>query len=628
MRSLGLIITKFTNTVTNWNFLNRIRTQKNQLLDWAELHPWKTLVVLYFIFVGIKILVSQINIDPSNLRDGYVYTKMARSFFDKGVFSIYGEPTFQYPPLYPISISPAFVFDDTISIFRMIRILSAIYSTLIIFPSFLLAREFLKSKNSLFFICIVSILPCVVIWVFNAVSECLFFTLFLFTTFFLYKALLEKSYKYICLSGFFIGISFLTRYTAIVFVPVILLSFVIVSLYDKKSSIFNKLFNIFRNCFILLCVSGIVVLPWLIRNGLLFGFTMKGIAGQIYYREIDKFGKISTQIIEPGGQSGLGSQYQSNIIVDFLTQFLINHAIIILACGILFLIMAFWLSHYSFHNKEKRICIMILMTFLLAESLIILTTVHNLGYGTWRFHGRYTEPVYPLIILMGFIGFTKIKSFRQKFFYWTLSLALPVMLLLTYTWGFMGGMISASYIGVLKNLPVYFNKFLEVEISSNFFGNSQVLVALLIIGLFVLFFALFRFNVSKKKVFAVACLIIFGSTIIGIGGYNMRDALSSRSDLFDCGNQLDSMFSGSDNTIYFDDDLGSGNMLLGIWINSPIIVRDWNDDINCSNCKYLISNMPYNYTILYHKNVSSPLGSDISGRPSWKDIIFVYNLQK
>jgi len=89
--------------------LRKFRKIINTVINWCEHYPIRSLFLLYLLFVCIKIIVTQLFLDPSNLVDGFIYMKMAGSFFQSGSFQIYGEPTHQYPPLYPILISPAYM---------------------------------------------------------------------------------------------------------------------------------------------------------------------------------------------------------------------------------------------------------------------------------------------------------------------------------------------------------------------------------------------------------------------------------------------------------------------------------------------------------------------------------------
>ena len=607
--------------------LRKFRKIINTVINWCEHYPIRSLFLLYLLFVCIKIIVTQLFLDPSNLVDGFIYMKMAGSFFQSGSFQIYGEPTHQYPPLYPILISPAYIFNDTILIFRTIKILSVLYSTLILFPAYLIAREFLDSKKSIITAIVISCLAGVVIWVFNIVSECIFYTLFLTSVYFIYKSAFEKGYKFKLLTGFFIGLCFLSRYTAIVFAPAIFLFFIIMHIHEKNQTRLKAITLSLKECIIISIPAGLTILPWLIRNGMLFGYTYKGILG--YATEISS---AAAKLIAIAGEITLSERNTNmpgniNMIQNFVIHILVNHGILILSCGIIFCILSVWMLHQSHKDKTTNLYAICILTILLTEFLIIVDSIHNITL-PWRLHGRYLEPIFPMIIIIGIIGLTKIKHLNQKRIYIFLLTSLPLSLLIVNTWGFMGGMISVSYIGIMQDLKLYLSKFFGITINSPIHIHYSILIFLLITCMFLLFFLMIRFKISKKKIFAIACLIILASTTISAAGYMTRDAYTSNSDLYEFGCWLNKQFSGNNETIYFDEDIEQGINQLSIWINAPITVGSWNETNNSYNVKHLISNNLYNYTLEYSKNLTASLGGGIRGRDGWANKIYVYNLEE
>jgi 4-amino-4-deoxy-L-arabinose transferase-like glycosyltransferase len=591
-------------------FFKQTIARKNRFSSWVEIHPWKTLMAIYFVFSAIKIIISQIYLDPSNLVDGFIYLKMAGSFFENGSFSIYGEPTHQYPPLYPILISPAYIFNDSLSIFRMARVLSVFYSTLIIFPAFLITREFLNNRKSLLIACIISGLAGSIIWIYNLTSECLFYPLFLLTIFFLYKAYFETGHKFKILSGFFIGLCFLIKYTSVVLIPVSLFFFVIMILYEKKFLTLKLILNRIKDWIVVLIAAFVVVFPWLIRNGMSFGFSIRGILG--YTQEISN--TVKTIEID------LLSKVQ-----NILLQEIIGHGALILSTGIIFFICAFWLLYQSFKHKTKKIFALSCISFLSLECLILLTAIHNINL-PWRLHTRYIEPLFPLILILGLIGLLKIKKFQQRNLYVLLLTSFIVTLVLANTWGYMGGMISLPYIGIIQNFSTYLNEFFGYNINGASI-NSGLVILFVITILYTFFFVMIKVHISKKKIFVAACLIIFISTTISTVGYIARDAYTSKSDLYECGNWLNKRFSGESKIIFLDENIGEGTNLLAVWINAPMLIGKWNITNN-TKISYLISTDTYNYTLIYSKNISAALGENFIGRYDWQAQIFVYKLNE
>jgi 4-amino-4-deoxy-L-arabinose transferase-like glycosyltransferase len=611
---------------TKHSIIQNIIHRKQQIFHWMEVRPIQSLIVIYFIFASFKICITQIFLDPSNLVDGFIYMKMAGSFFQDGSFHIYNEPTHQYPPLYPIMISPAYLFHDSLMIFRTIKLLSVFYSTLIIFPVFFITRELTDTKKSLLLAILISSLSAVIIWNFNVVSECVFYTLFLTSIYFIYKSTFEKGYTYTMLTGVFLGLCFLTRYTAVVFVPAVFIFYIVMYFYRKNKSITQSILLSFKKCILVSVPMALIILPWMIRNGLLFGFTYRGVLG--YSKEISS---ATTKLISIVGEMTFSAQHSTtnniNYLENFIIHFLLDNGIIILSCGILFVVLFIWMFHHSFMYKTTNVFALSVLAILLTEFLIVVDSIHNIKL-PWRLHGRYLEPIFPLLIILGSIGLIKIKNLHQKFIYLVLIICLPFTLLLANTWGYMGGMISVSYIGILQDFRLYLDKFLGVSIQLPVHIHYKILILIVIISLFVLFFILIKYRVSKKKITTLSCLLLMLSTAISAGGYMVRDAHTSNSELYDFGVWLNKEFSGKNEYIYFDEDLGTAINQLSIWINAPTIVGSWNETNNDVHAAYLISNNPYSYPVIYKQNLSSSLAGTIRGRNGWSTIIYVYSIEE
>src|SRR3989344_1015321 len=114
---------------------------------------------LYLILVLIKIVIISLVPSPSIYADEYIYSKIAKDVLQEGSYSIEGNPTSAYPPLYSILISPSYLFQNMEIIYFVMKLINSIILSLIIFPIFFLAKEFLDEKKALFISFLVSILP-------------------------------------------------------------------------------------------------------------------------------------------------------------------------------------------------------------------------------------------------------------------------------------------------------------------------------------------------------------------------------------------------------------------------------------------------------------------------------------
>ncbi|GAG01641.1 unnamed protein product, partial [marine sediment metagenome] len=134
MDSFKQVVKELKKKVTNSNIYDKVINKKNHFLDWVEIHPWKILTILFCSFIIIKFFIVQLTVGPTSPGDGYYYMQMARSFLYDHDFLVHGAPSHQYPPIYPILISPAFLFSDMIDVHSTIMLINVIISSTIIFP--------------------------------------------------------------------------------------------------------------------------------------------------------------------------------------------------------------------------------------------------------------------------------------------------------------------------------------------------------------------------------------------------------------------------------------------------------------------------------------------------------------
>src|SRR3989344_5522759 len=101
----------------------------------------KQLCLYFILLVIIKSILSYFIPAPSAFSDDYHYIKLARSFFNSQEFSIHEIPI-QRSLLYPIILSISYLFRDMTYVFLAMKIINAVISSLIIFPAWLLSKEF------------------------------------------------------------------------------------------------------------------------------------------------------------------------------------------------------------------------------------------------------------------------------------------------------------------------------------------------------------------------------------------------------------------------------------------------------------------------------------------------------
>lgn len=338
----------------------------------------KNILIVYLMFVVIKIIIAFLVKSPTIFADEYYYMKMARSFFYENNFFIDNTFTPSYPPLYSILISISYIFNDMTLVYFFMKVINAIISSLVIIPLFLLAKEFFSEKRSLFIAILLSVMPPLFIISPYILSENLFYTLFFFSIFFIYKSFKENKIKYDILASLFIGFSILTRIIGFVLIPLVILSTLI--LY-KKSKIKNKPLQII--------IPIIMFLPWL--------YIVK-----LHLNTLDII-KIT------GYELTLNNILQTKYISHALFWIPLNLAYIILATGIIFFV-AYILFIISKEYRKHNYSLFYLITSILLLIFILFSSMYNLAYKdlnsflVGRPIERYFAVLLPLIVMAGLIS--------------------------------------------------------------------------------------------------------------------------------------------------------------------------------------------------------------------------------
>src|SRR3989344_2118436 len=185
----------------------------------------KRLVFWYIIFVIVKSILSYIIPYPTAFSDSYIYAKMARSIFYDFSLQV-GEEAAFFPPMYSLILAPAYILKSMNLVYPAMKIINAVISSSIIFPSWFIAKEFISKKKAFYAAILVSAAPSNFSFSGYIMAENLFYSLFLFSIFFIYKSFTDEREYYSIISGIFIGLAFLTKTSAfILFIVVGLLFF-------------------------------------------------------------------------------------------------------------------------------------------------------------------------------------------------------------------------------------------------------------------------------------------------------------------------------------------------------------------------------------------------------------------
>lgn len=453
----------------------------------------KTLIVIFILIVLLKIVLSSFVLAPSAYSDSYVYSKMARSFYYNPLdiysnLNVHGYPKYVMP-FYSIILSLSFVFKDMIFVYFFMKVINAIISSLITFPVFLISKEFFDKKKSVIIALLIALLPSSFSFAPYIMAENLFYPLFLFAFYFLYKSFYDKGYKYDILAGLFIGLAFLTKVSALILLIVGFFMLIYKFIKDKKV---NKLQ--INKKLVLLFIVLIFVGAWLLRNWLvLTSLTGHGIFG-VYGIEAFNITK-------------------ANFFVSYITWFLLYIGVV--AITSLFLL---FIGIFSFKNKKNTFfSLMVYLTVLFTILFISYRTagsdaIFNILYSvSGKLTSRYIDFVLPLVFIVGFLGlgnYKKIKKvnlilisilmlFTSQIIYFTL---LPI------------NNISLSHLGLLEYLL------------SSMVTNNYILLLIFAVLFLIVTFLMFKFyekvNLKRVLIYIFAFFILLNILSYSLNYYN------------------------------------------------------------------------------------------------------------
>ena len=531
----------------------------------------KLLILWYFIFVIIKSILSYFVPAPSEFSDGYIYAKMAREIFYFQTINIKAG----YPVLYPIILSISYVFNDMTIVYPVMKIINALLSSLIIFPAWLIAKEFMSKKNAFTMAIIVSLLPPMFAFSPILMSENLFFPLFLFSFYFIYKSFVSAKYKWDILAGVFIGLTILTRTIGIILIPSILL-FWFVSIFKKNH------FKQLKKKIVLLVFLIMVFIPFALKNTASSGFILPTL-----------FGRYASE-----ATTSLSASYPFERIVP---RFFIYLGYIILSTLTIFFI-SFLSIFKSIKGNYKLFVftifssITVLFSILIAINHGIFPESFTLSWLGGRVLGRYVAAIFPLIFILGGIGMIRKHKVSKK----VLALLSIILIfsanLLTIVL-FPVNNMSLTYMGIIKTI-------LESLFSTY-----------VIVGIFAFIFALLPFvfyKLYQKLSFKqITSLTIFFFIALGMLNYSVI-AINSytywyKGDQMQLGIWFNNYDKGQSTVLFDIRDTGEkiwkqnqdvlcdpNACIMGVWINDNILIGH-PDEINAD---YIISKHKLDHPVI------------------------------
>jgi len=552
-------------------FIHLIRFLYLSFVDNCMKFTYKKLIFLYILLVLAKILISYFIKAPSAFSDEYIFAKIARSFFYDGSFSVHGFLFNKYTPLYPMLLSVAYFFSNMEITYFVMKVINAFVSSLVVFPAYLIAKDFVSRNKAFLLALLVGFLPATFAYSSFVLTENLFFPLMLFSVYFIYKSFSSDKRRYPVLAGLFIGLSFLTRSVGVTLLAPVLVMFAY-QVYRRKVE--------WKKFLLIGGISLLVVSPWLLRNVFAYGFSLSGLLGKGYALEVTKNKDVL-------------------FLFPFLVWTVLYSGFLILASGIVFSMNVF--------NKKSfgKMFVLFLVLFTMIAVTILTAANHNsvgddYGWLMGRPLGRYIDSVAPLLLILGFLSYNLKNIKRSALFFFSLVLGIS-------------GLLALFVLLPINNMSLTF--FGLISYFLNGFINP--------VYLFVIFFALLPFLVhyffrnikfSTVAYLVLAYFVLVNVLVFGINVYNsdlwynnneMQAGLFMNgfdkgvsSYVFDERDEGKILKSGSEG-IYersFDD---SFSTVIGFWLNDEISV----DSVeNFGNYDFVVSKHNLDYEVVFERN--------------------------
>jgi len=372
------------------------------------------LIVVFFLLVSVKILLSFYFKSPWLFADETVYAETARNILHGEFYSklLYAQV---YPPGYSLFLSVAYLISgNSFASYHFMLIINALITSSIIFPAYFILKKYCPNEFSIIGSVFVAILPSVVLYNFVVMSENLFIPLFTFSLWFLIESFETNSKKWGILAGFSI---FLLYFTRILGIAMIIGFFFALTYNILKQSKSKKIATILKENHYPVTAFCISTILWIFYKSYLGLATVSGYDNNVYLSSI----------------VNAVSNIQS--FAQFLSLTLHELEFLILSSYFIFFVLAlywiyeiFWNDAYDNNTKTgvihtgenlstKSGIIYVLVSSII---LIILTVTHMFAAvalqndRTYLILGRYIDSIVPVIILAGIIGFNSVLKMKNS----------------------------------------------------------------------------------------------------------------------------------------------------------------------------------------------------------------------
>jgi len=198
------------------------------------------------------------------------YFNMIYYLFEGRFYAAADVGTTHYPFLYPLLLVFTYWFKN--STFFLIVAANAFFSSSIIFPLYLLARQLLERPASRLLIVLASLIPFQFLLPNRLLSENLYFPLLLWSLFLTFTLPSDRRYRTLwdCLTALFWGLLYLTRFISLAVIPALLVIWWLKPFADQANPLLFSANKIAR-ALLMLVIAALVFSPWVaiaLNNGL------------------------------------------------------------------------------------------------------------------------------------------------------------------------------------------------------------------------------------------------------------------------------------------------------------------------------------------------------------------------
>jgi len=412
------------------------------------------------------------------------YFNMIAYLFEGRFLHAADDVTTHYPFLYPLLL--LFTYAVKNYTFQAILVINTLFSSSILFPLYLLARRFLDRQAALILVIIASLNPFQFLTPNRLMSENLYFPLLLWSIYLSFVLPRNAKFRWVwdCLTGFFYGLLYLTRFISLAIIPFLLLIWWLKP-YSGAGGLLRFSVRKFLRALMILIVTALVYSPWVII----------GLGNELTFLQTLGFG--ITVNTNPQQLTGLN-------LFKWLMLYIMYY-VLLAAPALNLIILAIRECHLKPKESEYRRWLVSLAILLLAFSLAVVRHSWRAYYNLEqpeKIMGRYVVYFVPLFLMTGFMGLKAFhkSDYRSTWSFVLLSVLLPVLLVgFSYATVVMGQVIPLgdNFIQPLISIDGFYIQ----ELGEFFFG----ILLLLYLG-----DAYFLWNGCEKAVeFVVWVLLAF-----------------------------------------------------------------------------------------------------------------------